>query len=217
MNVPESLTLSFCAFLISGILGSLNYYKQKNLDVNLAFRLGAGSFIGASVGVALNSFIPEEKVKILLYVVVLLSGISILLRKEKTTDKKDERPTKGNLLEHNLTALLLLGAVTGAVCSLSGAGGPVLVMPLLVMFGVPVRTAVGVALFDSIFIAVPSIAGYAIQTDIRHILVLLIVAVAAHGIGVYSGSLQAERIRQDVLKKGIAIFSIVIAIWKLFW
>ena len=31
MSVAESLALSFCAFFVSGVLGSWNYYKQKNL------------------------------------------------------------------------------------------------------------------------------------------------------------------------------------------
>lgn len=216
MSVPESLALSFCAFLISGILGSWNYYRQKNLNVKLAVRLGFGSLIGALIGVALNSLIPENKVKMLLYTVVLLSGLSILLRKENQTDKAETSSESRNFLENHLTATLLLGAVTGAICSLSGAGGPVLVMPLLVMLGVSVRTAIGVALFDSIFIAIPSIAGYMMQTDIKPLLIPLLVAVIAHGIGVYTGSLQAGKIRQDILKKGIAIFSILIAIWKLF-
>ena len=213
MSVSESLVLSFCAFLISGLIGSWNYYKQKNMDVKLAVRLGIGSFIGAVMGVMLNSFIPEEKVKMLLYIVVLLSGISILVRK----DKKEMEQDRENLLEKNEPTVRALGIVTGAICSLSGAGGPVLVMPLRVMLGVPVRTAVGVALFDSVFIAIPSIAGYALQIKLSSLAGPLIVSAAAHGIGVCAGSSHAEKIRQNVLKKGIAVFSIIIAIWKLFF
>lgn len=67
------------------------------------------------------------------------------------------------------------GLVTGALCALSGAGGPILVMPLLVVFGVPVKTAVGVALFNSIFIAVPSCIGYSLQCDPAEMAVLLAV------------------------------------------
>ena len=43
---------------------------------------------------------------------------------------------KGFSIERNLPVTLLLGAVTGAICSMSGAGGPVLVMPLLVVMGI---------------------------------------------------------------------------------
>ena len=50
---------------------------------------------------------------------------------------------------------------------MSGAGGPVLVMPLLVVMGISVRTAVGVALFNSVFIGIPAVTGYLAQCDIK--------------------------------------------------
>ena len=46
-------------------------------------------------------------------------------------------------------------------------------MPLLVVFGVPVKTAVGIALFNSIFIAVPSSIGYAMGCRPGDLLLLL--------------------------------------------
>ena len=42
--------ISFAAFLISGILGSVNYYKSGNLDLKTAGVLSAGSFVGALAG-----------------------------------------------------------------------------------------------------------------------------------------------------------------------
>ena len=145
----------------------------------------------------------------LLYLVVLLSGISILVRKEKADAGKEE------ICAHKAWTTVLLGFVTGAVCSMSGAGGPILVMPLLVAGGMGVRMAVGVALFDSIFIAIPAGAGYFMQSDMSRLFVPLVVAGGAHAVGVYVGSVQAKRIPQKLLKKAIAIFSICIAIWKL--
>lgn len=150
MNVSEGLALSFAAFIVSGALGSWNYKKAGNLDLAFGLRLSAGSLAGAILGVVLNLVIPEEQVKMLLYLVVLLSGISI-------------------------------------------------------------RTAVGVALFNSIFIGIPAVAGYLAQCDMKKILPVLLAALAAHAVGVYYGSKNAERINQGILKKGVAVFSIVIA------
>lgn len=82
MNVSEGLALSFAAFIVSGVLGSYNYKKAGNLDLAFGLRLSIGSLVGAVLGVWLNLIIPEGQVKLLLYLVVLLSGISILLRKE---------------------------------------------------------------------------------------------------------------------------------------
>lgn len=214
MKVSEGLALSFTAFILSGILGSWNYQKAGNLDVGFGLRLSAGSLAGAILGVYLNQIIPEEQVKILLYLVVLLSGISILCRKEgrasACSHEASTAPTKERLF---LT--LLLGFSTGAVCSLSGAGGPVLVMPLLVLLGIPVHTAVGIALFNSIFIGIPAASGYLMQCDLLGILPVLAIAFLSHGIGVFYGSSCAARINQGLLKKAVAIFSIAIALWKL--
>lgn len=207
MKVSEGLALSFAAFIVSGALGSWNYKKAGNLDLAFGLRLSVGSLVGAVLGVRLNLIIPEEQVKLLLYLVVLLSGISILLRKDKTADSGD----KAFSIEKNLPMTLLLGFLTGAVCSMSGAGGPVLVMPLLVVFGIPIRKAVGVALFNSVFIGIPAVAGYLAQCDLMKLLPILLTALAAHAAGVSCGSKNAGRINQGILKKGVAVFSIVLA------
>ncbi len=251
MEVTEGLALSFAAFILSGALGSANYRKAGSLDVAFGIRLSIGSLAGAILGVGLNLIIPEAAVKTLLYLVVLLSGISILLRKEKTKATKN-LPREGQAIQEgqaaqesqtiqegqaaqesqavqegqaapksigissNLPATLGLGFATGAICSMSGAGGPVLVMPLLVVFGIEVRTAVGVALFNSIFIGIPACIGYLSQCSGMKLLLVMAAALISHGIGVTFGSRNAVRINQVLLKKGIGVFSILIALWKLF-
>ncbi len=245
MEVTESLALSFAAFILSGALGSANYRKAGSLDVAFGIRLSIGSLAGAILGVGLNLIIPEAAVKTLLYLVVLLSGISILLRKEKTkatknpprkgettqegqtahesqtiqegqATKESQAAPKSSGISSNLPATLGLGFATGAICSMSGAGGPVLVMPLLVVFGIEVRTAVGVALFNSIFIGIPACIGYLSQCSGMKLLPVMAAALISHGIGVTFGSRNAVRINQVLLKKGIGVFSILIALWKLF-
>ena len=209
--MTEGLALSFAAFIVSGALGSVNYNKAGNLDIPFGIRLSLGSLAGAVLGVKLNLIIPESTVKVILYVVVLLSGISILLRK----DKSQEESGRAYVISDHLAATLILGFVTGAVCSLSGAGGPVLVMPLLVVLGIGIRTAVGVALFNSVFIGIPACIGYMMQCSVKDLLPVMAAALVFHGIGVVYGSRNAVKINQILLKKGIAVFSILIAIWKL--
>ncbi len=102
LGVSEGLALSFAAFIVSGALGSFNYKKAGNLDVPFGIRLSIGSFAGALLGVKLNLVIPESAVKVLLYVVVLLSGLSILLRKDRTGSPVPKRTTlfPGIFLQH---------------------------------------------------------------------------------------------------------------------
>ena len=157
-----------------------------------------------------NLLIPEGTMKIILYLVVLLFGISILLRKDKenTGDAKKKR---------NQVFFLVLGIVTGAICAASGAGGPVLVMPILTLLGIPAHTAVGISLFDSIFIALPAAIGYLhAAAGNKEVFVLLPILLIAYGIGVFAGSKNATKINQKLLKQIVAVASIAIACIKLF-
>ena len=215
MPAAEALALSFSAFLISGILGSVTYYKEENLEIRPAVVLSAGSLLGALAGVRVNLLIPEDVMQIILYVVVLVSGISILLRR---SGKEGKQGDPAALSRGRLVFYFLLGIVTGAVCAASGAGGPVLVMPLLTLLGFPAHTAVGMSLFDSIFIAMPAAAGYLWHgAEEQEMFLLLIPVLIAHGIGVAVGSKNAKKIDQTALKRIVAVGSIAIALVKLLW
>lgn len=229
--VGQSLALSFLAFFVSGAIGSYNFHKQGNLDIRFSLIIGAGSFVGGLLGVKLNALVTPFQAKILLYLVVLLSGLSILLRREKpgrntgnargagNSDTGTAAPSGHSVPTDGLLGsrvfVVLFGFVTGAICSLSGAGGPVLVMPLLVALGMPVHMSIGIALFDSVFIALPACAGYMMQCDLSQIGMLILITVVAHGAGVVLGSSNAHKIKQGPLKMGVAVFSICLSIYMI--
>lgn len=226
-DVTYALALSFLAFLVSGIIGSFNYYKAGNLDIKMSIKLGIGSLIGAVGGVFLQSMIEKSTAKTILYLVVLFSGASILVRmwneKRRAAKAVSDNPSAttaddsdNKTIADNVVFLIFLGITTGVICSLSGAGGPVLVMPLLVACGVSARIAVGVALFDSVFIAIPACIGYLSRITWTEILGLLVLIVVTHGIGVWLGSRFAGKVPVQGLKIFVAVFSVCIAIYMLF-
>ena len=213
MPAGESLALRFSAFLISGVLGSVTYYRQGNLDLKPAVILSAGSLPGALAGVWVNLLIPEDVMQMILYIVVLVSGVSILLRKDGKTGGPEKQMTVAGM---KAVLFFLLGVATGAVCAASGAGGPVLVMPLLTLIGFPAHTAVGISLFNSVFIALPAAGGYLWSgAENTEMFLLLIPVLIAHGIGVAFGSRNAEKIDPAMLKRIVAAASIAIALIKL--
>ena len=112
--------------------------------------------------------------------------------------------------------LLALGFATALLCALSGAGGPVLVMPLLVAMGVPAKTAVGAALLDSVFIALPAVAVYGSRcASLAALIPILLASVLGHAAGVFAGSVTAARVPQSLLKRGVAVFSICFSLFML--
>lgn len=206
-SVTEALALSFFAFFISGVIGSINYYKYGQLNIFFGLKLGISSLIGACIGVYYSKMIDENIIRLLLYMVVLFSGISILFRKDKEKNSRKEPES---------WKIVVIGIITAMICSLSGAGGPILVMPLLVVLGLNIKTAIALSLFDSIFIAIPSVIGYLGVSYSSAILKVLGISGLAHGIGVFLGSKYNIKVNQIIIKKSVAIISILIALYKLF-
>lgn len=88
-------------------------------------------------------------------------------------------------------------------------------MPLLVVLGFPAKAAVGMALLDSVFIALPAVAVYGSRCQVLALVPLLAVALCSHAVGVTIGSITAVRVPQSLLKRGVALFSICFALWML--
>ena len=213
LDTTQALALSFLCFALSGIISSVNYRRKGQLDFRTALPLSAGSLIGAAAGAALNRLLPTDTVKLLLYLVVLFSGASILARQWLARRKsgKAAQPEK----VPGSPALGGLGLAAGALCALSGAGGPVVVMPLLVALGLPAKQAVGAALFDSIFIALPALCVYGGQGGFAGLGLFALLCAAAHGVGVTAGSATSQLVPQEGLKWGVAVFSVCFALYML--
>lgn len=217
-SVELALAASFLAFLVSGVIGSVNYYKAGNLAVKECLKLSVGSIIGAYAGVILQGMITQSAAKTILYLVVLVSGISILYRLWQEMHRAtgaDEQAGGAAKIVENTCFLIALGCVTGAICSLSGAGGPILVMPLLVMLGISPRVAVGIALLNSVFIAVPACIGYLGRVDVGQVWRLMLLVCVSHGMGVLIGSQMANVVPVNALKIFVAVFSVCISLYML--
>ena len=216
MDAAKAMTLSFAAFAVAGVIGSWTYKKSGDLPLKAAVPLCAGSLAGALLGVSLNAFIPARTVKLLLYLVVLASGISILVQmgSDRRKERAGTRREPSGLLEKGWL-FVGLGFVTAVVCALSGAGGPILVMPLLLLLGMDVRSAVSTSMLGSVFLALPSVAGYGTRCDLPALLPLLAVCCLCLGLGVFVGSHNAHRIRQKPLKLAVGLFAVLTAVYMI--
>lgn len=210
MPVHESLALSFLAFAVSGVLGAYSYWKMNHMDLKLAILLSIGSLPGAFLGVQINVLTSDFLVKLFLYLFVLLAGLSILIRKDK-----DEAEQKRSSLLNSYLFVMFLGFLTAVICALTGAGGPILLVPLLASLGVHIRVAVGVSLLNSVIIALPSMAGYFSRANMDSLSVLIIASLLGTVIGILTGTRMADKVPIPKLKLLIAVLTIVSSIYML--
>lgn len=214
LPLRESLALSFLSFAVSGMIGAYSYWKSKSMDTRLALFLNIGSLPGAFLGVQLNVWIPDNIVKLLLYAFILLAGLSILFKKNQDNHESNISVSRSNLLENKIM-VVLIGVITAAICSLTGAGGPILLVPLLASLGVNIRVAVGVSLLNSVIIAIPSIFGYFAYSNMESITQLIIASLIGTTLGIVAGAYYANRVKINYLRIFIALVTILSSIYML--
>lgn len=214
LDPVASLALAFSAFVVSGILGWPAYRASGDLPLRECGWLALGSLVGAVAGVFVGLALPAQVLTVILYIVVLVSGATVLvrMRPKKSITLKDDAQAG----ERSVAVYVAVGAVTAVICAASGAGGPVLVVPILMLLGFSPRSAVGMSLLDSVAIGIPSAIGYFVGGSIAaNVWSLLLPALTGHGIGTIAGSMNAHRINATVLKVIVAVGSIGVALYKL--
>lgn len=214
LPLRDSLALSFLSFAVSGMIGAYSYWKSKNMDTRLALFLNIGSLPGAFLGVQLNVWIPDNIVKLLLYAFILLAGLSTLFKKNQNNHESNISVNRSSLLENRIM-VVLIGVITAAICSLTGAGGPILLVPLLASLGVNIRVAVGVSLLNSVIIAIPSIFGYFAHANMENITQLIIASLIGTTLGIIAGAYYANRVKINYLRIFIALVTILSSIYML--
>lgn len=207
LDVKTALSYSFLAFIVSGAISSYNFHKKGRLNLDIGKKISIGCVFGSIVAVLISNWIPVIYIKYLMYIVILYSGINILRNKTVSKDDSSE--------EHSSVKLIVVGFFVSVICSLSGAGGPVILVPLLIGFGLNVLEAIGTSLFISIFIGIASFFGYLDLSNIKHSIPTLLLIVISHGVGVLIGNRLVDKINVDKLKKVIAVSTVVLSVYMI--
>jgi len=140
------------AFLFCAAAGTWSYSGRGSIDWRMAAWLGAGVVPAAFVGAWANAALPEGLLMAILAALLVLTGADALLRGSPGSGGRARRlgaPT-----------LLAIGAFVGFGSALTGTGGAVLLVPVLLLLQVPVLAAVGAAQAVALPIVAFSTAGF---------------------------------------------------------
>ena len=140
------------AFLFCAVAGTLVYSGRGSIDWRMAAWLGAGVVPAAFAGARANAALPEGLLMAILAALMVLTGADALLRGSPGSSWGARRL--------GAPALLAVGAFVGFGSALTGTGGAVLLVPVLLLLRVPVLAAVGAAQVVALPVVVFSTAGF---------------------------------------------------------
>ena len=150
LSPAEVAGTAIVTHLATGALGSVAYHRSGQLrhreTRRVALVLAVTAVAGTPVGVFLNSVAPGQLFGVLLAAFLVAIALLVWFRaRPGTADGADP---------HHPAALLVCTGLGVAVAGgMFGVGGPLLTVPLLVLAGTPVLSALGAAQAQSVVVA----------------------------------------------------------------
>ncbi|MGD9093734.1 MAG: sulfite exporter TauE/SafE family protein [Anaerolineales bacterium] len=186
-------TSSF-SFLFTGIVGVIAYTRRRSIDWHHVLWISIGIIPAALLGAKVNTVLSTPVLILILAALIIFSGLNALLKRRKTTSTT-RTPNK--------SILILIGAAVGFGSALTGTGGPVLLLPILLYLGFLPLAAVGISQAIQLPIAIFATTGFWLFGQINYQLGIILGIVQA--VGVVIGAAIAHALPQRKLRRVVAI------------
>jgi len=197
----EATATSTWAFLFTGVVGTIAYAWRGVVPWGMFARLAAGVVPAAFLGALVNATLPASVVLLGLAALTLFVGVQ-QLRPRTGRAPRDELGT---------AALVAVGAIVGFGSALTGTGGPVLLVPVLLTLGVAPLWAVAVSQAVQLPVVVAGSIGY-LQTGLIDIPLGTVLGCIA-ALGVVAGAMVATRINAEGLRRIVAMACIAAGVF----
>jgi uncharacterized membrane protein YfcA len=186
--------------------GTVGYWRAGHVNVRIATVFGGVAMLGTLIGVRLARFIPGTT-QMVVFGAVMLAAAVFMLRGSPPCDKQRRdaitRPVASTVKV--VAGGLLVGSLTGIV----GVGGGFLIVPALVLMQMPLRQAVGTSLLVITGTCVVGVLGYLGHVSLDWAAVALVAAGTLPGMAL--GSYLHQYVPQPILRRGFAVFLVVMA------
>ena len=126
INSHLAIGTSLLVDVITSIAVSIDYIKHKNVRLQASIWITVGSIIGAQLGSHWAGIISDTKLSCIFAIMLIISGISTLRKKNNSFDPNKGVHFKSKLAQ--MLALLGLGFGIEIISGLVGAGGGVMVL-----------------------------------------------------------------------------------------
>jgi len=137
LGIHQAAATSLFTFLFTGILGTWLFQRRGSIDWRIALPVCAGALVFGYVGALAAAHIEARPLAVVIAIIIAAAGVYIFLPPRTTGEHRDGRGWREQLL------LSGVGAASGFGSGLSGAGGPLFSVPLMVILRYVPLTAVG--------------------------------------------------------------------------
>ncbi len=198
LSTHQAMGTALFSFIFTGILGTWLYQRHGSIDWKITLPVCAGGLVAGYWGSVANAYAPAALLNLLLSAIIIFSGIYALIPSQKHRTRTSA----------SLPVLFGIGAAVGFGSGLTGVGGPVLSVPLMVILGFQPLTAIATSQVIQITAACSGSLGNISHGFISFQTALWVTLLEL--VGVCIGVRLAHTVPSSLLKKMVSIVCIII-------
>ena len=230
IGIPPIVTVGTSVAQMVGatVSGFISHLKLKNIDIKMGIVLIIGGFIGGGLGVLLAKFLEDAghfRTFVLSLYAFYLAFTGITMFKDILSKKKEEKKSNFDKLAEKLpfkmkfafteVSLLIplgIGFISGFLAAVMGVGGGFVVIPaLMYLVKYPVEKAVGLSLFQMIFITSYLTFFHSVVNNGVDIVLALLLMVGS-SFGAVFGAAFGQKINKNITKLIMAVIVSTVSI-----
>jgi len=209
--IRTSIPAAMMAYVLSGLVATAVFAHNKSIRWGMAAWLCAGAAPAAFVGAWAVSAVNPRLLEACLGLLTFLSGVNSL-RAQGAADGPERALSN--------TRLLVVGAITGFLSSVSGTGGPLVLVPIMISMSVPILVAVGLSQVIQLPVAIVATFGNVLygQLDLE----LGGVLAVSITIGSWYGAKLAHIVPGTALRRSVSVVLVAVGalilgnvVWRL--
>lgn len=216
--VHTALGTSITAMVFTTLSGSVSHVREGNARLKTGLVIGSFGAAGSYAGTYVARIIPETNLVWLTSAMLIVCGVLVWFRTGgwfKTPEETMEEESKTLRDPQFWKKAVLTGIVTGMLSGIFGIGStPFIQIALLVLFGFPLRQAVGTTMVVILPIAAFGAVGY-LQAGFLDV-ILLAQVVAGTILGSYIGAKFTKLAPRKLLRGAMVATPIAGALLMLF-
>lgn len=195
--IRHAIAAAMMAYIPAGAVGTAVYAREGSICWSMALWLGVGAMPGGWLGARAGAVVPPFVIEIVIAVMTLGSGCYALATRAAVGREQDRLAGP---------ALAGIGTVTGFLSAMTGTGGPLVLVPILVSLRLPLLASVGLSQAIQAPIAILATIGNVGRGNTDYALAgCLALGLTA---GSWTGARLAHRLPRAVLKRIIALILI---------
>lgn len=199
LKIDIAIAAAMMGYFLTGLIGTIVFARNKSINWQMAGWICLGAMPAAMFGAWLSNNVPGVALETVIGLLTLGSGAHALFNQQADAQPQAEL-ANGKLVS--------IGGVTGVLSAITGTGGPLVLVPVMLWLQVPVLTAIGLS--QAVQLPIATLATIGNFTFGSPDILIGVVLGAGLALGSYGGAQLAHHLPRVGLKKLVAGVLIII-------